>query len=440
MSSVLLEIFFIFLLVLANGLFAMSEVAIISARKIRLQQWVNQGNPKARIALKLANAPNQFLSTVQIGISLIGILAGAFGGARIASKLTPLLRQIPGLAASSSVISLGIVVVAITYLSLVIGELVPKRIGLSSPERISTAIARPMQKLSGITAPLVHLLSVSTDIVLWLLGIHADTQPQATEEDIKILLEQGTEAGTLEAAETDIVQRVFRLGDRRVDSLMTPRLEITWLDLEDTPEKNRQTMLNSVHSRFPVCQQGLDNVVGIAHVKDLLRTSLQDQDFDLMDALHRPLFVPETLRTLKVLELFKRSDTSNTALVVDEYGVIQGLVTATDILEAMVGDLPSTEELIDPLIVQREDGSWLLDGMLPVEELYDLLAIQESSHVQNTSYQTLGGFMIHHLGRIPDTADHFNWKGLRFEVVDMDGNRVDKVLVAPNPVTQPHAS
>jgi putative hemolysin len=431
MSWVLLEVLFILLLILANGLFAMSEIAVISARKVRLQQWINEGNHNARTALDLANAPNQFLSTVQVGITLVGILAGAFGGARIASNLAPLLRQVPGLAPYSGAISLVIVVLVITYLSLVVGELVPKQIALSNPEQISTAIARPMRRLSALSAPVVHLLSLSTDLIMRLLRIPPVSEQLATEEDIKVLLEQGTEAGTFEATETDIVQRVFRLGDRRVDSLMTPRLEITWLNLNDSPEKNRQTMLRSAHSRFPVCQGSLDDVVGIVHVKDLLSAGLQGEVFDLTQALHRPLFVPESMRALKVLELFKRSDTPHTALVVDEYGVIQGLVTINDILEAIVGDLPSTEDLDEPPAIRREDGSWLLDGMLPVEDLFDLFGIRGTRRVSTGSYHTLGGFVIHHLGRIPTSANHFIWQSLRFEVVDMDGNRVDKVLVKP---------
>jgi putative hemolysin len=435
MSSVWLEVLFILLLIFANGLFAMSEIAVISARKIRLQQWVNEGNLRARTALDLANAPNQFLSTVQVGITLIGILAGAFGGARLGANLAPILGQVPGLAPYSAALSLGIVVLSITYLSLVIGELVPKRIALSDPERIATAIARPMRGLSKITAPVVHLLSLSTETLLRLLKIPPMSEPLATEEDIKVLLQQGTEAGTFEATETDIVQRVFRLGDRRINSLMTPRLEITWLNLENSLEKNRQTMLNSIHSRFPVCQGSLDHSVGIIHVKDLLTASLQGQPLDLMAALHQPLFVPESMRALNVLELFKRSDTPHTALVVDEYGVIQGLVTLTDILEAIVGDMPTAEERAEPAIIEREDGSWLLDGMLPVEDLFDLLQIRGQRPLLSGNYHTLGGFVVHHLGRIPISSDYFDWQGFRFEVVDMDGNRVDKVLVVVPPAS-----
>jgi putative hemolysin len=433
MFPIILEILVILLLIIVNGVFAMSEIAIVSARKVRLQQWANEGNTKARVALELANAPNHLLSTVQVGITLIGILAGAFGGATLAEKLAALLRRVSVPAPYSQAISLGIVVLSITYLSLIIGELVPKRVALNNPERIATTMAAPMQALSAIAAPVVHLLSASTEMVLRVLGIRPSSEPLVTEEEIKVLIEQGTEAGTFEVAEQDMVQRVFRLGDRRVNGLMTPRLEIVWLDLDDSPEENQRKMTGSIHARFPVCQGSLDTVLGIVQVIDLLAPSLAGQPIDLTASLQPPLFVPENMLALKVLELFKQSGT-HTALVVDEYGVIQGLVTLNDILEAIVGDIPSVEELADPQAVQREDGSWLLDGMLPVEDFFELFEIEELPEEQQGNYQTLGGFVITHLGRIPAAADHFEWGRLRFEVMDMDGNRVDKVLVMPTSV------
>jgi len=430
MSPVFFQILFLLLLIVANGVFAMSEIAIVSARKVRLQQWANEGNARARAALELANAPNHLLSTVQVGITLVGIFAGAFGGATLAEPLAGLLRQVPFLAPYSQALSLGIVVLSITYLSLIVGELVPKRLALNSPERIAATVAAPMRALSAIAAPVVYLLSASTEAVLRMMGIKPSAEPQITEEEIKVLIEQGTEAGTFEVAEQDMVQRVFRLGDRRVNGLMTPRLEITWLDLEESPEENRHRMATSAHSRFPVCQGSLDNVVGIVQVKDLLARSLAGEPIELTASLQTPLFVPESMLALKVLELFKQSGT-HTALVVDEYGVVQGLVTLNDILEAIVGDIPSIDDLAEPQVVQREDGSWLLDGMLPVEEFLQLFEIEELPEEESGNYQTLGGFMISHLERIPSPADYFEWHGLRFEVMDMDGNRVDKVLVMP---------
>ncbi len=430
MSSITFEILILLVLIIANGVFSMSEMAIVSSRKVRLQQMANQGDAKARAALELAEAPNRFLSTVQVGITLIGILTGAFGGATIADKLALYIELIPGLAPYSRAIAFSMIVLTITYLSLIVGELVPKRLALNNPERIAANVAIPMRTLAAGASPVVHLLSASTDLVLRILGIGPSTEPQVTEEEIKVLIEQGTEAGTFEEAEQDMVQRVFRLGDRPVNALMTPRPDIVWLDLEDSAEENRQKMMDSCHSRFPVCQGGLDNVLGVMHVTDLLARTLSGQPLDLTISLRQPVFVPESTRGLKVLELFKQTGI-HVALVVDEYGVIQGLVTLNDVLVEIVGDVPSADELDDPQAVQREDGSWLLDGMLPVDEFVELFDINELRGKHQGSYQTLGGFVMTHLGRIPAAADHFEWEGMRFEVMDMDGNRVDKVLVMP---------
>ncbi|MGJ5632502.1 hemolysin family protein [Nostoc sp. CALU 1950] len=430
MSSITFEILIILVLVIANGVFSMSEMAIVSARKVRLQQLANQGDAKARAALKLAESPNQFLSTVQVGITLIGILTGAFGGATIAEKLAIYVGRVPFLAPYSEPLSFGIVVLIITYLSLIVGELVPKRLALNNPERIASIVAIPMRALSAIASPMVYLLSASTDLILRVLGITASTEPQVTEEEIKILIEQGTEAGTFEEAEQDMVERVFRLGDRPVSYLMTPRPDIVWLDLDDSAEENRQKMVDSAYSRYPVCQGGLDNVLGVIPVTDLLARSFRGEPLDLTIGLRQPVFVPESTRGLKVLELFKQTIT-HMALVVDEYGVIQGLVTLNDIMSEIVGDVPSTDGQDQPQAVQREDGSWLLDGMLPVEEFLELFGMEEWESDEHGSYQTLGGFVITHLGRIPTAADHFEWQGMRIEVMDMDGNRVDKVLVVP---------
>ncbi len=433
MSSITFEILIILVLIIANGVFSMSEMAIVSARKVRLQQLANQGDAKAKAALKLAESPNHFLSTVQVGISLIGILTGAFGGATIANRLAVYVRLVPLLAPYSEPISFGIVVLSITYFSLIVGELVPKRLALNNPERIASNVAIPMRALSAIASPMVYLLSASTDLILRVLGITASTDPQVTEEEIKILIEQGTEAGTFEEAEQDMVERVFRLGDRPVSYLMTPRPDIVWLDLDDSAEENRQKMVDSAYSRYPVCQGGLDNVLGVIPVTDLLARSFRGESLDLTIGLRQPVFVPESTRGLKVLELFKQTIT-HMALVVDEYGVIQGLVTLNDIMSEIVGDVPSTDGQDQPQAVQREDGSWLLDGMLPVEEFLELFGMEEWESEERGSYQTLGGFVITHLGRIPAAADHFEWQSMRIEVMDMDGNRVDKVLVVPKAV------
>jgi putative hemolysin len=425
-----IEILIVLLLIVANGLFVMSELAIISARKVRLQHMANQGNAKARVAWELANAPNQFLAIVQIGITLLAILSGAFGESVISKRLIPIFGLIPWLAQYSEAIASVIAVLLITYLTLIIGELVPKRLALNSPEPIAAVVAIPMRMLATIASPIVSLLSASTDLVVRLLGMRPSTEPQVTEEEIKVLIEQGTEAGTFEEAEQDMVERVFRLGDRPVSALMAPRPEIVWLDLEDSAEENRQKMMDSAHSRFPVCQGGLDNVLGVMYVTDLLGRSLSGQPLDLTVSLRQPIFVPESTRGLKVLELFKQTGI-HMALVVDEYGVIQGLVTLNDIMVEIVGDVPSVNQLEEPQAVQREDGSWLLDGMIAVDEFFEIFDMEELPEEHRGNYQTLGGFVITHLGRIPAATDYFEWEGMRFEVMDMDGNRVDKVLVMP---------
>jgi len=430
MSSLTFEILTILVLIFANGVFSMSEMAVVSARKVRLQQLANQGDINARAALKLAESPNHFLSIVQVGITLINILNGVFGGATIAKRLEDYIKLVPILANYSNAIAFGIVVLLITYFSLIVGELVPKRLALNNPEKIAAFVAIPMRALARIASPVVYLLSASTDLVLRILGITPSEEPQVTEEEIKILIEQGTEAGTFEEAEQDMVERVFRLGDRPVTSFMTPRPDIVWLDLEDPAEENRQKMTESAYSRYPVCQGGLDTVLGIIPVTDLLARSLRNEPLDLTLGLRQPVFVPESTRGLKVLELFKQTAT-HMALVVDEYGVIQGLVTLNDIMSEIVGDVPAGPGQEEPQAVQREDGSWLVDGMLGIEEFLELFDLEELETEERGNYQTLGGFVITHLGRIPAAADHFEWDNMRFEVMDMDGNRVDKVLVVP---------
>jgi len=431
MSPITVEILIILALILANGIFSMSEMAIVSARKARLQQLANQGSLNAQAALELAEAPNHFLSIVQVGITLINILNGVFGGATIAQRLEKYVELVPFLSDYSQTIAFGVVVLVITYLSLIVGELVPKRLALNNPEKIAAFIAIPMRALASLASPIVYMLSISTETVLQILGIRPSEEPQVTEEEIKILIEQGTEAGTFEAAEQDMVERVFRLGDRPVTFFMTPRPDIVWLDLDDSPEENRQKMSASNYSRYPVCQEGLDNVLGVIPVTDLLSRSLRNEPFDLTIGLRQPVFVPESTRGLKVLELFKQTVT-HIALVVDEYGVIQGLVTLNDIMSEIVGDVPAQPGQEEPQAVQREDGSWLVDGMLPVEEFFELFDVEELETEARGNYQTLGGLVITNLGRIPTAADHFEWQGMRIEVMDMDGNRVDKVLVVPH--------
>lgn len=428
MSSIALEILLILVLIVANGMFSGSEIAVVSARKVRLEQLVERGDRKAREALRLANAPNNFLATVQIGITLIGILSGAVGGGTIAQRLRPLFEGIPALQPYSEGISVAIVVAAITYLALVIGELVPKRIALNNPEKLACLVASPMRALSQVAAPLVHLLSVSTNALLKLLGIQASNEPDITEEEIKVLIRQGAESGMFEASEQAMVERVFRLGDRPICAMMTPRTDITWLNTQASIADNLQIVSGSNHSRFPMGQGSLDDCIGVIRGRHLLSAQLAGQTIDLEAMAQPPLYLSETIRTLKVIEQFKQTGV-HIALVTDEYGGIEGLVTLNDLMEAIVGDLPSLEDQEEPQVIQREDGSWLLDGALDIHEFKDRFEQKKLPDEATGNFHTLGGFVVHALGCIPQSGESFEWGGLRFEVVDMDGPRVDKVLV-----------
>ena len=426
MTAISLEILIVLLLMLGNGFFAMSEIALVSARKSRLQQWANEGDPRARLALELANAPNHFLSTVQIGITLVGILAGAFGGATIADRLAVALAGIPWLAPYSHVLSVGLVVLAITYLSLVIGELAPKRLALQNPERIACAVAGVMRRLSAATAPIVNVLSASTDVVLRLIGIQPSAQAPVTPEEIEVLMEQATQAGIFEATEQDMVEGVLRLNNRRVSALATPRTDIVWLSVEDSLEEVRDQISAAPHDHFPVCEGQLDNVIGVARTRDILMHSLCGGPMDLRALSHPPLFIPESMFASKALELLKQSPV-HLAFVMDEYGGLQGMITINDIVEEIVGDIEADR----PQATRRRDGSWLLDGMLPIHEFKELFNIPRLPGEERDSYRTVGGFVMARLGRVPVPADQFRWSGFRFEVMDMDGRRVDKVLVTP---------
>ncbi|NTU48284.1 MAG: HlyC/CorC family transporter, partial [Syntrophobacteraceae bacterium] len=422
------EVFFVMFLIVANGLFAMSEIAIICSRKARLQRLAEDGNSGARVALDLADSPNLLLSTVQVGITLIGVLSGAFSGAYFADPLAHFLGRFQILAPYSQVVALIVIVLGLTYLSLVIGELVPKRLALNDPERIASRIATPMRVLSMVASPAIKVLSASTDLVLKLLRMRPTGDPPVTEEEIRVLIDQATVAGVFDEAEQDMVERVFRLGDRRVGVLMTPRRKINWLDIDDSPDRNRRRIMKSRYSRFPVSQGRLGNILGVVHVKDLLNRSLLGQPFDLKPCLMQPLYVLESMQVLKVLEAFRESG-NQMALIVDEYGTIEGMVTLNDVLEAIIGDIPSLDAVEQPRVTQRGDGSWLVDGMLPVDEFKDFFHIRRLPDDKSGHFHTLGGFIMTHLGRIPVVGDRFETSGLRVEVVDMDGHRVDKVLI-----------
>ena len=430
--SIWLETLIIFLLILLNGLFALAEIAVVSSRKVRLQQRSNEGDRGAQTALQLAEHPSIFISTTQVGMTLIGVLAGAFGGATIADSLAAQFEAFALLVPYAHTLGLTVVVVLITVFTLIFGELVPKRLALHDPERIAALVAGPMLVISRLFSPIVRSMSAITDLILRMLGARPNDEPPVTEEELQVLLDQGTQAGVFEEAEQDMVEGVFSLSDRRVNSLMTPRTEIVWLDVGDTLETIRATIADSPYSRFPVCRDELDNVLGVIKARDLLLSHLIGEKVNLKADLRPIAFIPETALASRALEMFKQSK-PELMLVMDEFGGVQGLLTLTDILEEIVGDI----ELSEPQATQRQDGSWLLDGMLSVEDFKEIFNLRRLPDEEE--YETLGGFVMMHLGRIPQSADHFEWNSLNFEVVDMDGKRVDKVLVTNQPAQAPEA-
>ncbi|HEU0293680.1 MAG TPA: hemolysin family protein [Anaerolineales bacterium] len=429
MNSSTNEIIILILLILTNGLFSLAEMAVVSARKVRLQQRAEEGSRGAKTALGLAMQPTRFLSTVQTGITLIGILSGAFGGATIAETLAAYFARFPILQPYSEAIGVGIVVTVVTYFSLVLGELVPKRLALNNPEAIAISVAPFMEFVARLARPVVSLLSSSTEMLVRLLRIKPTSEPAITEEEVKILIEQGRQSGLFEDVEQEIVERVFRLSDRTVNSLMTHRSEMVWLDVDDPIQENIKKMIASGHSNFVVCRGDVDQVIGVLRAKDLLREYATRGSVAIPASLQMPPFVPEGMNALEVVERL-RQDKCPVALVVDEYGTIDGMVTLTDVLEAIVGDIPALDIDGEPEAVQREDGSWLLDGLMSTDELQMLLDLDELPE-DSDEYDTLGGFLMAQLGRVPTVGDKFEWHDLRFEVMDMDGHRVDKVLVTP---------
>ncbi|MDQ3692404.1 MAG: hemolysin family protein [Chloroflexota bacterium] len=423
------EVLLILVLVLGNGILAMSETAIVSARQARLQQRAERGEGGARIALNLTRNPNIFLATVQIGISLIGVLSGAFGGATAARSLAALIANVEPLSPYASQIGLVIVVLVITYLSLIIGELVPKRIALNDPEAIAARVAGPMSTIAAVGSPLVRLLSSSTDAVLRLLGVQQQDDPPITAEEIGVLLEQGARAGVFEPAEQEMVEAVFDLSNEPVAAHMTPRPSVVWIDLDDPDDLQRQTLRDARHTRIPLCRGNLDHVVGVVQAKDLLNLYLTGSPFEVERSAHPALFVPETMSALQLLEQFRRSR-EQIALVIDEFGGVAGLVSLQDVLEAIVGDIPSATGQADAAMVARPDGSWLIDGAISFDEAADRLNFDDLPDSRG-GFHTLAGFVLAAIGHIPVTGERFSASGWAFEVIDMDGHRVDKVLATP---------
>ncbi|MEK7533074.1 MAG: hemolysin family protein, partial [Patescibacteria group bacterium] len=399
-----MDLLIILLLIIVNGLFAMAEIAIVSARKSKLQHMANEGDLRAKKALELANNPNRFLSTVQIGITFVGIFAGAFGSKFFAQPVSGVFEQVPVVGQYSDTIALFIVVSVITYLSLVIGELVPKRIALTNPEKIAALVAMPTQTLSFLSKPLVDVLSTTTDWILRVLGVKAAVEMPITEEEVKMLIKEGARVGIFNLAERDIVERTFRLADQRVDMLMTSRKKIAWLDAEDSDAGLRKKLSHSSYSYLPVCRGKLDKVIGVVRTKELLTHFLESNSFDVHTLMHKPIFLPESMNALKVLELFKKSGI-HVALAVDEYGNITGLISITDILEALVGDIPTIDEIEEKAFIQRNDGSWLVNGLVMIDEFKEQFQAQKLPDEKSGQFHTIGGFVMHRLGRVPVPGD-----------------------------------
>jgi putative hemolysin len=430
-----MEILFLLALIVLNGLFSMSELALATARRSRLARLAEGGDKSSAIAIELGDEPTRYLSTVQIGITSVGILSGIVGQAAFATPLAAWLQALGLDSELSFIAATGLVVIIITYVSIVIGELVPKRLAQFHPEAIARTVARPIHLLSRVTRPFVLLLSLSTDTLLRLMGKRQQPAPVVTEEEIRALLDEGSAAGVIEREEHEMVRNVFRLDERLIGSLMIPRADVVYLDLESPLDDNLRLVVESRHSRFPVCRGGLDEVLGIVSSKQLLNLTVKGEPIDLPRLVQGEVFVPESLTGMELLGHF-RSTGTQMALVVDEYGEMQGLVTLQDVLESVIGEFtpPSQEEA---WAVMREDGSWLLDGLIPIPELKDRLSLTVVPEEERGRYHTLSGMVMWLLGRLPQTGDVVTWKNWRLEVVDLDGKRIDKVLASPIPETQP---
>jgi putative hemolysin len=427
MSHILNDLIVLLLLVLINGIFSMSEIAVVSSRKAKLKVMAEEGKKWAAQALHLAEEPSNFLSTIQVGITLVGIISGAYGGAVIAQDLDVYLRDCPIIGPYSEAVSFTVVVALITYLSIVLGELLPKRLALHNPEGVASAISIPIHFFSLAVYPVVKLLSVSSELIVKMLGLKKPVTT-VSEEEVKVLLEEGTEAGVFNKMEHDIIHGAFEIDELSVKDVMTPRPDIVWIDLESPWVEALSVIKASDHASFPVCEGELDRVVGFLHVKDLFKKYPYLEDIDLRSLLRKPFIFPETITALKLLEHFKASPI-HAALIVDEYGTVQGLVTVNDIMEAIVGDIPSFSEAEEDSIIRRDDGTWLIDGTFPIEEFWEKFGVSTLPEEDEREYHTIAGFIMTYLGRIPQAGDKFVWDRFEFEIVDMDGNRIDKILL-----------
>jgi len=428
------DILILLFLVLLNAIFAMSELALVSSRKVRLQQWSEEGNKGAEAALALTEDPTRFLSTIQIGITFISISSGVYAESSISRHFEAWLTLFPSIAPFSRGLSDALVIFFVTFLSLILGELVPKRLAMHNPELVAATLARPMRFLSHLAAPLVKILSVITNWILHLMGAKQSHEPSITEEEIRVLMEQGADEGIFDRAEQELVENIFRLDDRKVASIMTPRMDIVSIDVSNPESDNFLLLQACPYSRFPVCKGGMEHIVGILESKRMLDRVLSGNQIDLCADIIPPLYVPASVSLMQLLEQFKMART-HIALVVDEYGELEGLVTMNDVLEAIVGDLPATGQE-DDSIVQRDENSWLMDGAVTLDEFKEFFDIDHEEQLPGEdggNIHTLGGIMMYQLGRVPVVTDRFDWQGFSFEVVDMDKTRVDKIMVARQP-------
>jgi putative hemolysin len=436
-SNLALEVVVLAVLIGINAFFSMAEFALVASSEVRLNKLAAEGDKRARAAVELLREPNHYLSTIQVAITLIGILAGAYSGITFAPYIEPFFSAIPALADYALGISIFILVIGTTYVTLVFGELVPKRIGLDEPERIALAVARPLSVFSTIALPLVKILSASVNAVLFLIRRKKPESAAVTEEEIWNIIEEGTRSGIIEEEEEEMVSAIFRLGDRRLVTMMTPRHEIIGIDMSAPLDGEMRKMLASVHSYFPVYEGSLDTIKGILWARDLWTQVIVDRRPDISKILREPIILPENTPALKLLQQLRTSGTP-LALAVDEYGSITGLITLHDILKAIIGDVRSLGSPFDRKVTVREDGSFLIDGLLPLDEGKELLGVSEFPGEPN--FNTMAGFAMMELQKIPVTGDSFDWDGYRFEIVDMDGPRIDKILVYPRKVEEHHDS
>lgn len=421
-----MEVVIILVLILLNGIFSMAEIALVSARKVRLENAARQGDEKAKTALKLSNNPDTFLSTVQIGITLIGILTGLYSGEQLKEDVKGFIDTIPLLAPYSNGVATALLVIAITYVTLVLGELFPKRIGLANPEKIAKILAQPMYFISRLTFPFVWLLSRSTSVLVRVTGLKRTSDSNVTEEEIKAIISEGTSSGAIEETEQEIIERVFHLGDRNITSLMTHRTDIVWLDVSEEGESYKRKIKAAPHSVYPVCEGQIDHIKGILTIKDLYAAG---NVAVLKDVMKKPLFIPDNNTAYQVLEKFKETQI-HAAFIVDEYGTFLGMITLNDILEAIVGDMPETGQ-DDYNMVKRDDGSYLIDAQIPFYDFLSEFDMEDMMAEFEQEFDTLAGFILHHLEHIPQTGEKLEWRNFTFEIVDMDAHRIDKILVTP---------